>query len=651
MSKALVALLLIYLCIESTVVAQPSAGIHMDTWKGYERVNFSIAGHRGYYVKPRRPLEGRPWIWRASFPDWHTEMDSLLLANGLHVAYVSVDNEYGSPYAMQVWDKFYNYLVDSVFLSSGVALEAVSRGALYAYGWAKRNPASVNCIYAEAPVCDIKSWPGGKGNGIGDSASWKQLLQVYKMSESEAVSFKDNPVDNLEGLAAYKVPLLHIISLEDKAVPVAENSNVLTKRYNGLGGPVMIYPVTAGPMELYNHHFPIKHPDQWAGLILSYCYPVKQHLRLDPYTNVRNGLNRSYVAMAERKEVTVAFLGGSITYNPGWRNKTCSWLQERFPGTRFRFIAAGIPSLGSLPHAFRLQSDVLDSGKIDLLFIEAAVNDRANNTDSLTQLLSLEGIVRHAKYNNPAMDIVMMSFADPAKTTDYDNDVIPAEIVNHELVAEHYHLPSINLAKEIHDKLKAGEFTWEYDFRDLHPSPFGQELYFAAIKKLLQRCFENEPLSSTRTLLPKPLNKSVFDLGNYVPLRQASYDAGWTMEEKWVPKDKLPTRDGFVRVPVLEADQPGAVLSFSFEGNAVGIAVVSGADAGFISYSIDNGTYKTRDLYTQWSSWLHLPWYILLGKGLKNGKHVVKIKVAPEKNNDSKGHACRIVHFLVNKSR
>lgn len=228
MSKGLLALLLIYSCV-NTVIAQPSTGIHIDTWKGYERVNFSIAGHTAYYVKPRQPLEGRPWIWRASFPDWHTEMDSLLLAKGLYVAYVSVDNEYGSPYAMQVWDKFYNYLVDSVFLSSKVALEAVSRGALYAYGWAKRNPANVNCIYAEAPVCDIKSWPGGKGAGIGDSASWKQLLQVYKMSESEATSFKDNPVDNLEGLAAYKVPLLHIISLEDQAVPGKENSDLLTK--------------------------------------------------------------------------------------------------------------------------------------------------------------------------------------------------------------------------------------------------------------------------------------------------------------------------------------------------------------------------------------------------------------------------------------
>ncbi|MCW3118597.1 MAG: glycosyl hydrolase repeat-containing protein [Chitinophagaceae bacterium] len=650
MLKNMLVLLVIYLSI-NPVIGQPASSTGIDKWKGYERVNFSIAGHAAYFVKPAKPLAGNPWVWRASFPDWHTEMDSFLLVKGLYIAYISIDNEYGSPYAMQVWDRFYNYLVDSFFLSSKVALEAVSRGALYAYGWAKRNPDKVNCIYAETPVCDIKSWPGGKGTGIGDSASWKQLLQVYRMNETEAMAFNDNPIDHLEGLAAFKVPLLHIISLNDQAAPPAENSDILVKRYYDLGGPVMVYPVTTGPMELYNHHFPIEHADRWADFITSYCYPVKNPLPAEQYVNIRGGLHNSYATIAKNKNVTVAFLGGSITYNPGWRDKVCSYLKERFPGTRFRFIAAGIPSLGSLPHAFRLQRDILDSGKIDLLFVEAAVNDRANNTDSLTQVQSMEGIILHAKNNNPAMDIVMMSFADPAKIQDYHNGVTPVEVFNHELVAAHYQLPSLNAAKEIYDKLNNHEFSWEYDFKDLHPSPFGQELYFAAIKKLLQQSFEDSSLPARSSILPKPLNNSSFIKGKYTAIQNAKYDEAWKVVNDWVPADKLPTRDGFVHVPMLVANQPGASLSFSFKGTAVGIAIVSGADAGTISYSIDQGGYKKMDLYTPWSSMLHLPWYLILGRSLKNEKHIVRIKIDEESNKQSEGHACRIVHFLVNEGR
>ena len=134
-------------------------------------------------------------------------------------------------------------------------------------------------------------------------------------------------------------------------------------------------------------------------------------------------------------------------------------------GYKLKDGAIDLSLIHILPHAFRLQRDLLDSGKIDLLFLEAAVNDRANGTDSLTQIQSLEGIIRHAKTANPNMDIIMMSFADPDKLQDYDQGKKPVEIINHELVADHYQLPSLNLAKEVRDKIQQKEFSWTYDFK------------------------------------------------------------------------------------------------------------------------------------------------------------------------------------------
>jgi len=368
------------------------------------------------------------------------------------------------------------------------------------------------------------------------------------------------------------------------------------------------------------------------------------------YYKKGNSLHHFYRVVTKQKNVTVTFLGGSITYNPGWRQMVCSYLQERFPGTQFHFIAAGIPSLGSLPHAFRLQRDVLDSGKTDLMFVEAAVNDRVNGTDSITQVRDLEGIIRHAKKSNPDMDIIMMAFADPYKTADYNKGIIPVEISNHQLVAQHYNLPFINLAKEVRDKMNNKEFSWDKDFKDLHPAPFGQELYFANIKSLLQSCFDNHIASPAihHTSLPKPLDKANFENGSYYNIKNAVHDSAWVYTNNWTPGDGLGTREGFVNIPVLSSGTPGAELSLPFTGTAVGIAIVSGADAGIISYTIDDGAPKTVDLYTQWSSMLHLPWYLLLGSDLPAGKHVLKITISDQKNQASKGNTCRIVNFLVN---
>jgi sialidase-1 len=241
-----------------------------------------------------------------------------------------------------------------------------------------------------------------------------------------------------------------------------------------------------------------------------------------------------------------------------------------------------------------------------------------------------------------------MAFADPQKIDTYSKGKVSPELVNHEMVAAHYNIPYINLALEANDKIKNGELTWADDFKDIHPWYHGQELYFETMKSLLQACVETQYKIPFKTSLPQPIDKARFENGSYYDLANAKLSQGWSIDPKWNPKDGLSTRPGFVNVPVLNASEPGAELSLPFKGNAAGIAVVAGEDAGTISYAVDNGEYKDLDLFTEWSSWLHLPIYHLLAGNLSNGNHVLKIKISEKKNNASKGHACRIVHFFVN---
>ncbi len=380
------------------------------------------------------------------------------------------------------------------------------------------------------------------------------------------------------------------------------------------------------------------------------CPAQLKTLPFEDYIQIRKGLSHSYHCINQDEKITIAFLGGSITYNEGWRNMICKELQIRYPDTRFRFISAGIPSLGSLPHAFRLQRDVLDSGKVDLLFLESAVNDQVNGTDSVTQIRSLEGIIRQARTSNPKMDIVMMSFADPEKTEQYNQGHTPLSVKNHELIATHYGLPSINLAKAVRDKLKNKEFDWDRDFKDLHPSPFGQDLYFQAIKTLFNLSIQSAKVkvSGKAFKLPVALDKASFTNGRYLSINKANLLKGWKTIEDWSPKDQLGTRDGFVHIPVLEADSAGSLLTLKFEGSAIGMAVVSGGDAGIVTYRIDSGPEKQIDLFTAWSNSLHLPWYVLFDGNLKSGKHVLSLSISERKNSSSKAHACRIVNFLLN---
>lgn len=644
--------ILLHLCFWSLQASSQQAIITEEksgTWRHFQKIEFKLDSTPAWYIKPTKALPGNPWVWRAHFPNWHTEMDSILLEKGFYVAYINTNNLYGHASAMMVWDKFYDYLVNSKGFAQKVALEGVSRGGLYIYNWAKRNPGKVSCIYAEAPVCDFKSWPGGKGRGKGSESDWKKLLLVYGLTEEEALRFADQPKDNLDALAAFKVPILHVVGLNDSIVPNDENTFTLVNNYIKKGGPATVISMTKGRHELGGHHFPIENPGKLADFIYSNSLPVADPLKSEEFIHPYGSLNNVLYRIAKEKKATVAFLGGSITHMEGWRDKVCRYLQELCPQTAFTFINAGIPSLGSLPHAFRLQKDVLDKGRIDLMFIESAVNDQVNGTPEMQQYRALEGIIRHAYQANPYMNTIMMAFADENKIADYQSGKIPLEVKVHDAVARHYNLPFVNLAEEVSRRIKNREFNWEDDFKNLHPSPFGQEIYFAAIKTLLQQQLRDKtPGVLSKSKLPVPLQKAAYTAGRYLDINNARIKKGFTINPSWKPADQVRTRPGFVQVPMLVAENPKASLELQFEGTCIGITVVSGPDAGKLEYTIDGKSPQTVDLYTKWSKSLHLPWYVILADDLEKGRHTLKLTVADERGEQSKGTACRIVYFLVN---
>ncbi|MBI1247889.1 prolyl oligopeptidase family serine peptidase [bacterium] len=265
-------LLLAALLFTSTFTTPVSAdwpGKKSD-WKGHERFDFNVDSRPAYVVIPKEAAKGNPWVWRARFPSFHAEADLLLLERGFHIAYINTDNMLGSPRAMGHWDKFYDFMVEHG-MSPKVALEGVSRGGLFVYGWASRHPDRVACIYADTPVCDIKSWPGGKGKGIGSAGSWKHLQEEYGFTEAEAMAYDKNPIDILKPIAEAKIPILHIVSLSDVVVPPTENTFILAERYRKLGGEFEIIEVKEGTEQSHGHHFTHPDPKKVADFIEKYA--------------------------------------------------------------------------------------------------------------------------------------------------------------------------------------------------------------------------------------------------------------------------------------------------------------------------------------------------------------------------------------------
>ncbi|MDV6194025.1 GDSL-type esterase/lipase family protein [Bacteroides hominis] len=621
-------------------VSQPFPGLK-GKWKGFDQYTFAYQDREAIVVCPKHAATGNPWIWRPAFFGAFASVDEELLRRGFHVAYYALTHLYGSPRARKSGTDFYWNMVRMYGLSPKVTLEGFSRGGLFAYNWAADHPDKVACIYVDAPVCNVFSWPGRSPENAG---LWKGLLEEWGLTDDQMNSFSGNPIDRLKPLADAGIPVICVCGDSDKVVPFSENSAIVRQRYTAMGAPFELI-LKPG---VDHHPHSLSDPAPVVDFIIRHQpgYEAKQCYTL------RGDYRNSYQMFEKERVGTVAFLGGSITEMKGWRDMICEDLKQRFPYTKFTFIDAGIPSTGSTPGAFRLADDVLSKAKVDLLFVEAAVNDDTNGFNAIEQVRGMEGIVRHALLSNPSMDIMMLHFIYDPFIPKLDGGQMPDVILNHERVANHYLIPSVNLATEIAARMREGEFNWE-QFGGTHPKPLGHAYYAATINKVLDEiyasCVAAGPAVKPHVLPAVPLDGYSYTNGKLVDIRQAHINKGWQLVPSWTPRLIAEARPGFVDVPMLETDRPGAKLTLDFEGTAVGIFCVSGPAAGILEYSIDGAPFKKLDTFTAWSGGLYIPWVYMFDTELPKGKHRLMLRMSKDHHPQSKGTACQIRQFVVNE--
>ncbi len=619
-----------------------------EPWHGFDMHSFEVDGRPCRVVRPANAAPGNPWVWRARFPNFHIGSDRVLLARGFHVAYMDAAGMLGSDKALDHWDAFYDALTGRFGLATKPALEAVSRGGLFAYRWAARHPDRIACIYADTPVCDFKSWPLGNGIGRGSEPTWAEALKQYGLTQKEALAWDKNPIDVLAPIAEAGVRILHIVSLNDEIVPPTENTFVLAERYRALGGDIAVIEVAEGNERSGGHHF--EHPDP-----VRVADFIELHASVTPdpdgYFTMRGSLDRCRKRFEQDLKGKVVFVGGSITnMDPGWRSMTRDYLRQRFPKTEFTFVNAGIPSTGSVFGAFRLTHDAFEGGAPDLVFEEAAVNDLHLSFSDSDILRGMAGILRRVRSAGPSTDAVVMHFVDPRHMKDYRKQETPRVIGIHERIAEHYGVPTIQLAREVTERIDAGQFEWKRDFKNLHPSAYGHRLYAAAIRRLLASAWET-PLAADAQpadhVLPEPLDPFSFSTGELVDPKLVTDREGFQWVESCDPRAHGvggSVRPGYYDVPMLVGTTPGSRFSFTFTGRGVGMLCASGSDAGIIEFSIDDADWQTLDLKTSHPG-LHLPTiYVLADELAGDATHTLRVRLSAERE----PAACRIVHLVVN---
>ena len=350
---------------------------------------------------------------------------------------------------------------------------------------------------------------------------------------------------------------------------------------------------------------------------------------------IRRGLPNFLSKAINGDSVKVAYLGGSITAQNGWRVSSLDWFKQRFPKAQFTEINAAIGGTGSDFGVFRLKDHVLKF-KPDLVFVEFAVND--GNTSPQKIIRSMEGIVRQTLQQNPYTDICFVYTIKADFLETEQKGILPNSAENMEKVADCYGIPSVNYGFKVANMVSENQLIMSGKLRELdgvkvfspdgvHPYiETGHVIYQNILIQLFESMISNNQVKAKKHILPKPFAPDYFANTQMIDFTNAKLSKNWEILKI---KDQ-PGLSGFGKYlqTIGKANKTGESLTLRFKGRAIGAYDVMGPDAGRIVVEIDGRIRDTIFRFDAYCTYKRMNYFLI--DNLKNKKHQVVFRTLCE---------------------
>ena len=386
-------------------------------------------------------------------------------------------------------------------------------------------------------------------------------------------------------------------------------------------------------------------------IIISSLFLIFVHLMGQQNTNgfqelkIRDGLPNFLSKVNHRKSVKVAYLGGSITAQEGWRVTSFDRFEQRFPKSKFTEINATIGGTASDFGAFRVGDQVLKFHP-DLVFVEFAVNDDGATEDRIIR--AMEGIVRQIWQQNTQTDICFI-YTTKQSYIENGKGQLPATAAVMEKVAEHYQIPSINFGLEVSkrvadkklimrgaERIQNGIDVFSSD--GVHPFiATGHVIYNQVFTRSFETLIAKNKDITLKHILGKSMNKECLSHPQMLDISNGKLSKGWQiLPIKEIPiysdmgKNDVPTFTDFGHYlsKFGKASHSGESLTVHFSGKTVGIYDFMGPAAGKVEVEVDGVVKDTISRFDPWCTYMRMNYFFV--NNLENKEHVVVFKLLSE---------------------
>ncbi len=294
-------------------------------------------------------------------------------------------------------------------------------------------------------------------------------------------------------------------------------------------------------------------------------------------------------------DVTIAFIGGSITAQEQWITPLRTYFNNKFTGRKVNYVVAGVGGTGSELQTYRVYEDIVKHSP-DLVFVDATINDSPLGSACAN---TYESVIRQLLNASHQPAIISVAFG--SKESLDGNNLWPKTFESQKTVNEYYGVATINVHGYVAEKIDNGELAWKNDGSgkiavtndNVHPNAQGGAIYAEYITKMLDNDWNTYIKRANQNKEPHNKGSDNYMESRMISWREAEFTGDWTegTNTSWL------FHDGSA-----ETSTDGSSVTLEFFGKSIAIYNNGGKNGMDIAYDLDNGA-KTGTVSSFKNSW------------------------------------------------
>ncbi len=206
----------------------------MSEWNGFELIEEKVSERNAVIVVPDTP-NGK-WALKTEYFGAFPDAEIELVKMGYYLAHIENVTRWHDPSDTDARAALAEHMHEKYKTEKKCVIVGMSCGGMQGIYFATKYPELVSCMYLDAPVVNFLSCPAGLGKAT--NSLYDEFFEHKNMTVSELLSYRDHPLDRLDKLAEYKIPVILVCGDSDTVVPYEENGMLIKKAYEKVGAEI-----------------------------------------------------------------------------------------------------------------------------------------------------------------------------------------------------------------------------------------------------------------------------------------------------------------------------------------------------------------------------------------------------------------------------